>query len=126
MTEKYKESNKYFTVIVLGIIAFLNSDLYFSNVVNNGNQDIIDGINSISKFLLIVIVLFLLTQIPYNKSHKLVIDCISWPVVKILNLVRKNKLSSNTEKTYNYVVAILSNLGYLILLGGFLFYIFLI
>lgn len=126
MTNKYTDTNKYFTVIVLGIITFLNSDLYFSNIVTEGNQDMIDGINSITKFLLIVTVLFLLTQIPYNKVHQILFAWISWPFIKLSNIVRKKKSTINTAILYEYMVSIFSNLGYIILFGGFIFYIFLV
>ena len=126
MTKKYRKANKYFTVIVLGIITFLNSDLYFSNVVNEENQDMIDGINSITKYLLIVTVLFLLTQIPYNKIHQIIFTYISWPILKVINMFRKNKISVNTEKIFDSTISIFSNLGYIILFGGFLFFIFLV
>lgn len=125
MTQKYKDVNKYFTVIVLGIITFLNSDLYFSNVVFEGNQDMIDGINSITKYLLVVTVIFLLTQIPYNKAHKVMISLISWPVIKMINLLKKEKITINFDKVFEYIVSIFSNLGYIILFCGFVFFIFL-
>lgn len=123
MIEKYKEVNKYFTVIVLGIITFLNSDLYFSNVVSEGNQDMIDGINSITKFLLIVAVLFLLTQIPLNKIHKLLITIFSWFGIKLYQKIKKKKISINYDKVFGYLVSTLSNFGYVILFCGFIFFI---
>lgn len=124
--DSYKEVNKYFTFIILGAITFLNSDLYYGKLSEVDNNDLITGINFVTKILLIITVLLLITMIPFSETK---IPCLFKVILFIIFLIpalrKKYKDKSNVKQVENSLILI-SNIAYSIFFFALIFFIILL
>lgn len=111
-TRKYCNCNKYFIIIVFGIIAFINSELAWKELSQDSKDLILIGINYSNKILLIISILFLITQIPLSKVYSKIINKVFGLIIICLNKIFKKNFKYDIDSTNFYYISTLSNVGY--------------
>lgn len=126
MIKTFRDTNRYLIILIVGIISFLNSDLYFGDLVQQESQHLIDGINSITKCLVIILIFLLLSIFPMTKTIKNCIRKCFFPIIWIYKKIKSIEFDFDSNAAERMFVSLNSYVAYIILLVALITFAFLL
>lgn len=122
MIKIFRDTNRYLILLTVGIVSFLNSDLYFGDIVQSESEDLILGVNSITKWLIIIVIFLLLSILPMTDFIKKMVYYCFAPFVWMTNKFKEKDFEFTYEIGETLFVSICSYLSYFILIGSLILY----